>query len=350
VSKIKTSRIQGRTDEGTLTIGSPTGGVTFEGDVVIPNYPTLDYIEDIVSGDIQVELNNYQRKDEKNQPQGYPGLDSNGQIALSQINLTPVEDDIADLRNKVNDNTAGVTENKQDIAKNASDITTKVSKAGDTMSGDLDMGGQRIKKVPQIPLEDTDAASKYYVDNASEVINHNVEINGSANSQQSILDIKNYNTTYFRFMGDRDIVMEGGQIKGCAEPTLDTDVANKYYVDNIGERGIQGPIRIDSDYVGTEEVVFGVYEELTREQAIEKGHDLEEGVPAEPRDGVPYSTFALFRVMGDGTIWGFNKIRGISSAPGANYDVTNMQYVDGKVGGVVEALEARIASLEAKLA
>jgi len=326
--------------------------VTFEGDVVIPNYPTLDYIEDIVSGDIAVELTNYQRKDEKNLPLGYPGLDDNGQIALSQINLQPIEEDVQQLRDQVDSNTSGINTNSQNIAQNSSDINTKVSRSGDSMTGDLDMEGNRVKDIPKVPLEDTDAASKYYVDNASEVINHNVEINGSANSQQSILDIKNYNTTYFRFMGDRDIVMTGGQIKGVAEPTLDDDAANKYYVDNIGERGIQGPIRIDSDYVGTDEVVFGVYEELTREQAIEKGHDLEEGVPAEPRDGVPYSTFALFRVMGDGTIWAFNKVRGISAPPGANYDATNMEYVDGKVGGVeakITALEAKIATMESKL-
>ena len=66
MSKIKTTRLEPRTETGTLTIGNPTGGVTFEGDVVIPNYPTLDYIEDIVSGDIAVELTNYQRKDENN--------------------------------------------------------------------------------------------------------------------------------------------------------------------------------------------------------------------------------------------------------------------------------------------
>jgi len=327
VSKIKTSRIQGRTDEGTLTIGSPTGGVTFEGDVVIPNYPTLDYIEDIVSGDIAVELNNYQRKDEKNQPQGYPGLDSNGQIALSQVNLTPVEDDIADLRNNVNDNTSGVAENKQDIATNTAAISTKadqsevdkkLSKAGDTMSGTLTLAS---------PERDIDVAS------------------GTAGHLKYAGDDKIRWGTKIFFDATMDGM--GNQITNISGPIDDNDAVNRYYCDNAS-KNISGPVRIDADYTTSDEVVFGIYVNLTRAEAVDKGFnpdtDAEGGAHSmEPNARAAY---ALFRVMGEGTIWAFNRIKGVSATPGADFDVTNMEYVDSKVSAVV----ARIASLEAKLA
>jgi hypothetical protein len=211
----------------------------------------------------------------------------------------------------------------------------------------LDLDGNKIVDVGE-PTENSDAATKYYVDNASETISHPVEIAvmPAVSNSEPLLTIKNGGTTYFKFMGDRDFEMEGGQIKNLAEPTLDTDAASKIYVDSIGERGIQGPIMIQSDYVGTTEVVFGVYEELTREQALEKGHDLESGIPKAERDGVPYSQYALFRVMGDGKLWAFNSLKGLSAAPGANYDATNKEYVDTQISALTTKMADEYLALE----
>lgn len=349
MSKVKTNRLEPRSEDGTLTIGTANSATMFEGDVQIPEYATTEWVINLITQDIAPELKDYQKRDEKDKANGYAGLNGAGKVPANHLDTETIEHSIHTVEANVASVEVDVAKNTTDISNNKIIAESKVAKSGDTMSGDLDMSGNRVKDLPQVPLEDKDAASKYYVDHATDTINHDVEINASVSANQPILELKNYSTTYFKFMGDRDLELAGGQIKGVAEPTLDDDVATKSYIDNIGERGIQGPIRIDSDYVATDAVVFGVYEELTREQAIEKGHDPSEGVPAEPRDGVPYSSYALFRVMGDGTIWGFNRIKGISAAPGANYDVTNMEYVDSKVSGAREALEAKITALEAKI-
>ena len=348
MSKVKTNRLEPRSEDGTLTIGTPNGAVMFEGDVNIPQYATTEWVVDIITEDIAPELQHYQKRDEKDKAHGYAGLNANAKVDASYLDTTAIEQNINTIETNIISIEGEVNANTDAISK--IDPGEFVHKSGDTMSGDLDMSGQRVKDIPQVPLEDTDAASKYYVDNASEVLNHNVEINGSASNSQAILNIKNYSTSYFKFMGDRDLVLTGGQIKGVAEPNLDTDVATKSYVDSVGERGIQGPVKIHSDYVGTAEVVFGVYEELTLAQATEKGHDLSLGVPKEPRDGVPYSEYALFRVMGDGKLWAFNSLKGLSAAPGANQDATNKEYVDSKVSSMAADFVDRILLLEQKIA
>ena len=45
----------------------------------------------------------------------------------------------------------------------AEDLATKVSKTGDTMRGDLDMGGHFIRNLHP-PMANTDGATKLYVD------------------------------------------------------------------------------------------------------------------------------------------------------------------------------------------
>ena len=104
--------------------------------------------------------------------------------------------------------------------------------------------------------------------------------------------------------------------------------------------------------------MFGVYVNLTRAEAVAKGFNPDTDAVDGPHSMEPdvRAAYGLFRVLGDGKIWGFNSIKGISSPPGANYDVTNMEYVDSKVAGMaadfvdrIVMLEQKIASLEAKL-
>jgi hypothetical protein len=400
MSKLKTNRIEPRATNGTLTIGNPDSATMFEGDVNIPDYATTEWVLDIVTEEITPELAHYQKIDEKNRPDGYAGLDSNGQIPSAQI---PDASDkvsksgdtmtgtlVLDSPNRDINITAGVAGRLKygnqdkirwgnnvtfdtnldmnnfniinpgpgsDIPTNAA-LAAKVSKDGDTMTGDLDMSGKRVKDIPQIPLEGSDAASKYYVDESSATIDHPVEISvfPAVNSSTNLFTVKNGSNTLFNILGDGDVELKGGQIHNMGGPTYDTDAATKYYVDNVG-KNMAGPVMIHSDYVGTAEVVFGVYEELSLAQAIEKGHDPATGTPKEPRDGVPYSEYALFRVMGDGKLWGFNSLKGLSEAPGANYDATNKEYVDSKLAGMLadmvehnQLLESKIAALEDKLA
>ena len=107
MSKLKANRIEPRANNGTLTIGNPDTSTMFEGDVQIPQYATEEWVEGIVTEDIAVELSSYQKKDEKHKPNGYAGLDASGNIP----------------------------------AENVPGINDKVSKSGDSMTGELTMLG-----------------------------------------------------------------------------------------------------------------------------------------------------------------------------------------------------------------
>ena len=62
MSKIKTNRLEPRATNGSLTIGNPESYTTFEGDVQVPGYATQEWVEGIITGDIQVELGGYMPK------------------------------------------------------------------------------------------------------------------------------------------------------------------------------------------------------------------------------------------------------------------------------------------------
>jgi len=115
MSKIKTNRLEPRATNGSLTIGNPESYTTFEGDVQIPGYATEEYVQDLVTGDLDVELVAYQRRDEKDVAGGYAGLDNGGRISASRLDTDQIEEDI-------NTNTA-------DIAINAIKIENLESEA-----------------------------------------------------------------------------------------------------------------------------------------------------------------------------------------------------------------------------
>ena len=79
MSKIKTNRLEPRATNGSLTIGNPESYTAFEGDVQIPAYATREYVQDLVTGDISIELEGYQKRDEKGHANGYVGLDANAE-------------------------------------------------------------------------------------------------------------------------------------------------------------------------------------------------------------------------------------------------------------------------------
>ena len=443
MSKIKSNRLEPRATNGSLTIGNPESYTTFEGDVQIPGYATQEWVEDIVTEDIAVELSTYQKRDEKNKPNGYAGLDSSGHIP---------DDNLPGLTNKVSktgdtmtgmlnfEMTSGEAINVAQSGKNNAKIWAdgSIQSTGFKVDGDrqydVEFGGSghlayngtnkfnwgSVSTSSTVPLamnsnkitglaepdDDQDAATKKYVDAISgdyvkksgDTMTGTLTLSGTrdidcafggnakltynghdafewGNSYNTMhqrlvlastdrdIDVSPGTAGHLRYNGDdklrwgtkvyvdTELDMTGWQIKNVSGPTEDNDVANRYYVDNAS-KNISGPVRIDADYATSDETVFGVYVNLTREEAVIRGYDPDTDAEGGPHSMEPEvkAAYGLMRVLGDGTWWAFNRIKGVSSPPGADFDVTNMVYVDSKVSAVVEALEARIASLEAKLA
>ena len=112
MSKIKSTRLEPRTPQGTLTIGTEEGPSTtqFEGTVIIPDYATIEYVDQIVTGDIAVELGAYQSRDEKNQAAGYAGLDDTGRVPANRIDTDTIESEVADHHERIDTNTAKIAQ------------------------------------------------------------------------------------------------------------------------------------------------------------------------------------------------------------------------------------------------
>jgi hypothetical protein len=93
-------------------------------------------------------------------------------------------------------------------ANNAlSQVGTAVQKSGDTMTGDLDMGGNQIENLGT-PIANTDATTKDYVD---------TNLAGKLDTSGGTMS--------------GDIDMGGQMVENIGTPTNNTDAANKGYVD-----------------------------------------------------------------------------------------------------------------------
>jgi len=88
-----------------------------------------------------------------------------------------------------------------------SQVGNAVQKSGDTMTGDLDMGGNQIENVGT-PIANTDATTKDYVDNA---LGGKLDTSGGTMSG--------------------DIDMGGQMVNNLGAPVATDDAANKGYVD-----------------------------------------------------------------------------------------------------------------------
>ena len=102
-------------------------------------------------------------------------LDKTGTKIVNLADPTAAQDattknyvDSADAVNAANiaTNTSNISTNTSNISSNTTAIGTKVSKAGDTMSGVLNMGNNKITNLTN-PTNDQDAATKAYVDASS---------------------------------------------------------------------------------------------------------------------------------------------------------------------------------------
>lgn len=97
--------------------------------------------------------------------------------------------------------------------------TRKVNKAGDAMSGNLDMASHKVTNLTA-PSENGDAANKQYVDTAFQTVE---------------TELGQLGTTYLALKGgtmDGDIAMGDHNISSSHTPSADTDLVNKQYVDS----------------------------------------------------------------------------------------------------------------------
>ena len=112
MAKIKTTRLEPRTSGGSLTIGNDEGPSTtqFEGTVILPEYATVDYVDQIVAGDISIELGAYQKRDEKNQNAGYAGLDNTGRVPAERIDTDVLGAEVDQHHDQISTNTAKIAQ------------------------------------------------------------------------------------------------------------------------------------------------------------------------------------------------------------------------------------------------
>ena len=318
MSKVKTNRLEPRTNTGTLTIGNPDSATMFEGEVNIPEYATTEWVIGIITDDIQPELAVYQKKDEKNAANGYCGLESDARVATSRINIDGIENEVQSLVDQVSDNTSNITGLGTQVNQNTSDIAqidpeNFVEKTGDSMTGTLTLDS---------PKRDIDVTS------------------GTAGHlTYAGVDKVRWGSKVFI---DAEFDGTGHRIGNISNPLEDYDAATKYYVDNASA-DLNHPVKIHVPYTSSGEVVFGVYAEMSRSEAIEAGFDPD--VDAEGPPGAPRSEYALFRVMGDGKLWGFNYLKGLSGTPAAEQDATNKEYVDGKVAALSMTIDEQYMAL-----
>ena len=110
MAKIKTTKLEPRAPQGTLTIGTEEGPSTtqFEGTVILPDYATIDYVDHIVAGDIDVELTAYQKRDEKNQNAGYAGLDDTGRVPPERLDTDVLSAEVSEHHDQIATNAAKI--------------------------------------------------------------------------------------------------------------------------------------------------------------------------------------------------------------------------------------------------
>ncbi len=93
---------------------------------------------------------------EKGQPNGYASLDSNGKVPASELDIDKSSVGLDNV-----DNTSDVDKPISSATQTALD--NRLLKAGDTMSGNLNMGGSQVTNLGTT-TNDADAATKSYVD------------------------------------------------------------------------------------------------------------------------------------------------------------------------------------------
>lgn len=197
--------------------------------------------------------------------------------------------------------------------KNTSDIaelkTTKVSKAGDTMSGNLDMQQNTVTNVKD-PVSDTDVVTLGYF-NANK---------GDTSGK--------YLPTAGGTMGG-NIDMTGNKIVNVPNPSADTDVSNKQYVDN--QITTQVPT-----------IVSNQIEEKVPQIVADEISEPDSPVITElDKKYLPLAGGALTGVLS----MGGNAVTNVAEPSNAT-DAANKQYVDSTVQEYVDEAERNVTALK----
>lgn len=207
------------------------------------------------------------------------------------------------------------------IQKNAEDILAKVSKAGDTMTGNLNMGGNTVTGLKD-PVAATDAVTLDY-------FNKNKEAGGGV---------------YLEIAGGTmggNINMSGNKIVNLPTPTGDNDPATKAYTDskitevnasieNI-ENQLDGSNPMPGDMNMGDHKITGVADPTEPDDAANKNYvdnsiaeAIEEAPFIKPDGSTPFT--------GDINMGG-HKVTNIGT-PEADTDAANKGYVDDAIGGL----------------
>lgn len=132
-----------------------------------------------------------------------------------------------------------ITTNQSAISVNTSNIGLKVSKSGDTMTGDLNMGANRVT-TSLTPTTGIEMTNKSYVDAQDTLLQNQITTN-AFNIGTNDTDILNLQNTKVNKSGDTmtgNLILSGAELVGLSNrisssyvPVANDDLCNKLYVD-----------------------------------------------------------------------------------------------------------------------
>lgn len=269
-------------------------------------------------------------------------------------------DFIRDMQTHLNNLIDDVNSN---ISQMQQDIEDKLFRTGDTMSGTLNMDGNKIINIPD-PIDDGDAVNKSYVD-----INDNKKVNKSGDTMTGSLNMGNNSITNVAnpvnngdavnklYVNTEDakkvnksgdtmtgtLNMGGNKISNVSDPSNNGDATNKNYVDTkIASLGTileyKGSKPTVSDLPPTGNKIGDVWYVESEKSAYAwvvdvanpSGHWEEFGPPI---NFEPYLKHNGSVAMTGDLNMGNHKIVNIT-APTNDNDATNKKYVDDSVSGI----------------
>ena len=222
----------------------------------------------------------------------------------------------------------------------------KVAKAGDTMSGNLAMGGNKVTGLAT-PTVTGDAATKGYVDTSiSNLLDSAPGALDTLNELAAALgDDPNFATTVTNEIATKvskagdtmsgALAMGTNKITGLGNPTLSQDAATKTYVDTADalKLNLSGGTMSGAIAMGTNKIT-GVGDPTSNQDAATKAYvDTQDALSLLMAGGTMSGVIAM----------GTNKITGLGT-PTDNADATTKLYVDGILGSATAAATSAAAA------